>query len=557
MPKTKRNKRFEVLENRPVHKDGFIGEWVDVGLYAMGSPNDPKPSIKIENGRVVEMDGVRREDFNMNEQFVADYAIDLAMAPKAMAMSEQEIAHMLVDINVPRTECTKIMQGLTPAKIAGVMDKLDIAEIILAMHKMRTRGKPGNQAHITSATDNPVLLVADAAEGALRGFLEVETTVAVVRYAPLNALSLLVGSQTGRPGTLTQCSLEEAFELQIGMRGLTAYAETISVYGTENVFIDGDDTPWSKAFLASCYASRGLKMRFTSGTGSEVQMGAAEGKSMLYLEVLCIMLTKGAGVQGLQNGSISCIGVPGAVPSGLRAVAAENLVTTALDLEVASGNDQTFSHSDLRRTARTMPQFFAGTDFVFSGYSGVPNYDNMFAGSNWDIEDEDDYLALQRDFKVDGGNRPVLEVDVVAVRNKAARALQAVYRELGFPPITDEEVELATYANGSKDITPRNIPEDLKAAERLLKEGINGVSVVKALAKGGFEDIAKNVLMMLKQRISGDYLQTSSWVAKDGYVWSAVNDPNTYTGPGTGYQLSPERWEEIKNIPWAIRPEDV
>lgn len=557
MPKTKRNKRFEVLENRPVHKDGFIGEWVDVGLYAMGSPNDPKPSIKIENGRVVEMDGVRREDFNMNEQFVADYAIDLAMAPRAMAMSEQEIAHMLVDINVPRTECTKVMQGLTPAKIAGVMDKLDIAEIILAMHKMRTRGKPGNQAHITSATDNPVLLVADAAEGALRGFLEVETTVAVVRYAPLNALSLLVGSQTGRPGTLTQCSLEEAFELQIGMRGLTAYAETISVYGTENVFIDGDDTPWSKAFLASCYASRGLKMRFTSGTGSEVQMGAAEGKSMLYLEVLCIMLTKGAGVQGLQNGSISCIGVPGAVPSGLRAVAAENLVTTALDLEVASGNDQTFSHSDLRRTARTMPQFFAGTDFVFSGYSGVPNYDNMFAGSNWDIEDEDDYLALQRDFKVDGGNRPVLEADVVAVRNKAARALQAVYKELGFPPITDEEVELATYANGSKDITPRNIPEDLKAAERLLKEGINGASVVKALAKGGFEDIAKNVLMMLKQRISGDYLQTSSWVAKDGYVWSAVNDPNTYTGPGTGYQLSPERWEEIKNIPWAIRPEDV
>ena len=557
MPKTKRNKRFEVLENRPVHKDGFIGEWVDVGLYAMGSPNDPRPSIKIENGRVVEMDGVRREDFNMNEQFVADYAIDLAMAPKAMAMSEQEIAHMLVDINVPRTECTKVMQGLTPAKIAGVMDKLDIAEIILAMHKMRTRGKPGNQAHITSATDNPVLLVADAAEGALRGFLEVETTVAVVRYAPLNALSLLIGSQTGRPGTLTQCSLEEAFELQIGMRGLTAYAETISVYGTENVFIDGDDTPWSKAFLASCYASRGLKMRFTSGTGSEVQMGAAEGKSMLYLEVLCIMLTKGAGVQGLQNGSISCIGVPGAVPSGLRAVAAENLVTTALDLEVASGNDQTFSHSDLRRTARTMPQFFAGTDFVFSGYSGVPNYDNMFAGSNWDIEDEDDYLALQRDFKVDGGNRPVLEADVVAVRNKAARALQAVYRELGFPPITDEEVELATYANGSKDITPRNIPEDLKAAERLLKEGINGVSVVKALAKGGFEDIAKNVLMTLKQRISGDYLQTSSWVAKDGYVWSAVNDPNTYTGPGTGYQLSPERWEEIKNIPWAIRPEDV
>ncbi|MBQ8692389.1 MAG: propanediol/glycerol family dehydratase large subunit, partial [Synergistaceae bacterium] len=438
-----------------------------------------------------------------------------------------------------------------------VMDCLNIAEIILAMQKMRTRQTPGTQAHITSATDNPVMLVADAAEGALRGFTEMETTVAVVRYAPLNALSLLIGAQVGRPGTLTQCALEEAFELQIGMRGLTAYAETISVYGTENVFIDGDDTPWSKAFLASCYASRGLKMRFTSGTGSEVQMGAAEGKSMLYLEVLCIMITKGAGVQGLQNGSISCIGVPGAVPSGLRAIAAENLVTVALDMEVASGNDQTFSHSDLRRTARTMPQFFAGTDYIFSGYSGTPNYDNMFAGSNWDIEDQDDYLALQRDFKVDGGNRPVTEDETVAVRNRAARALQAVYEEFGFPPITDEEVEQATYANGSKDIKPRNVPEDLKAAEKLLKEGITGVDVVKALAKRGYNDIAEKVLMMLKQRVSGDYLQTSAWVTKDGYVWSAVNDPNEYAGPMTGYQLSPERWEEIKNIPWAVRPEDI
>ena len=91
----------------------------------------------------------------------------------------------------------------------------------------------------------------------------------------------------------------------MGMRGLTHYAETVSVYGTEQVFVDGDDTPWSKAFLASAYASRGLKVRFTSGTGSEVQMGYAEGKSMLYLEIRCVMVTKGAGVQGLQNGSIS------------------------------------------------------------------------------------------------------------------------------------------------------------------------------------------------------------------------------------------------------------
>ena len=553
----KKSKRFEVLNNRPVHKDGFIAEWVDVGLIAMGSPNDPVPSIKIENGKIAEMDGKKRQDFDMIEQFIADYAIDIDMVPQAMAKSETELAMMLVDPKISRVEVTRVFQGLTPAKISRVMDCLNIVEIMMGISKMRTRKTPANQAHITSAKDHPVQLAADAAEGALRGFVELETTVGVNRYAPLNALSLLIGSQTGRPGVLTQCALEEAFELQIGMRGLTSYAETVSVYGTESVFIDGDDTPWSKAFLASAYASRGLKMRFTSGTGAEVQMGAAEGKSMLYLEARCVMITKGAGVQGLQNGSISCIGVPGAVPSGLRAVAAENLITVTLDMEVASGNDQTFSHSDLRRTARTIPQLFSGTDLIFSGYSGVPNYDNMFAGSNWDIEDMDDYLAIQRDFKVDGGNKPVSEEEVVAIRNKAVRALQAVYDALGFPPITDAEVEAATYANGSKDVPDRNVTEDLRAAERLLNEGINGIDIAKILAQRGFRDVAEAIVMMMRQRVSGDYLQTSAWIDRDGTVYSAVNDPNDYQGPGTGYRISEERWEEIKNIPWAIRPEDV
>ena len=557
MAQAKRSKRFEVLENRPVHKDGFIGEWVDVGLIAMDSPNDPKPSIRIEGGKVVEMDGRTRDQFDMIEQFVADYALDTAVAVEAMGKSCQELARMLVDINVPRREVRRLFGGLTPAKLAGVLSVMNIVEIMMAMQKMRCRQTPANQAHVTSAKDHPVMLAADAAEAALRGFVEIETTVGVVRYAPFNALALLVGGQVGRPGTLSQDALEEAFELQIGMRGLTAYAETVSVYGTESVFVDGDDTPWSKSFLASAYASRGLKMRFTSGTGSEVQMGAAEGRSMLYLEARCILVTRGAGVQGLQNGSISCIGVPGAVPSGIRAVAAENLITMALDLEVASGNDQTFSHSDLRRVARTIPQFFPGTDLIFSGYSATPNYDNMFAGSNWDIEDMDDYLALQRDFRVDGGLKPVAEDQVVAARNKAARALQAVFDELGFPPITDEEVEAATYANGSRDVGTRNVPEDLKGAERLMAEGITGVDIARILAKRGFRDVAEALVMMMRQRVSGDYLQTSAWIGSDGTVHSAVNDPNTYEGPGTGYQLTAERWNEIKAIPWAVNPEDI
>ncbi|MBE0792333.1 propanediol dehydratase, partial [Escherichia coli] len=227
------------------------------------------------------------------------------------------------------------------------------------------------------------------------------------------------------------------------------------------------------------------------GTGSEVQMGYAEGKSMLYLESRCIFITKAAGVQGLQNGSISCIGIPGAVPSGIRAVLAENLIAVMLDLEVASGNDQTFSHSDIRRTARLLMQFLPGTDYISSGYSATPNYDNMFAGSNFDADDFDDYNILQRDLKVDGGLTPVTEEEVVAVRNKAARVIQAVFDKLGLPEVTDAEVEAATYARGSKDMPERNMVEDIKAAAEMMDRGVTGLDVVKALSAGGFDDVAE------------------------------------------------------------------
>lgn len=552
-----KSKRFEVLRNRPVNQDGFVGEWPEVGLIAMDGPNDPKPSIKIVNGKIVELDGKKAEDFDFIDSFIANYSINIENAEKAMSIDSKKIALMLCDPNVKRSEIVEITTSITPAKISEVMSHMNVVEMMMALQKMRARKTPSNQCHVTNVKDNPIQIAADAAEASVRGFDEEETTVGIVRYAPFNALGLLIGAQVGRPGVLTQCALEEATELLLGMRGLTCYAETISVYGTERVFTDGDDTPYSKAFLASSYASRGLKMRFTSGTGSEVQMGYAEGKSMLYLEARCIFVTKGAGVQGLQNGSISCIGVPGGVPSGIRAVLAENLITECMDLEVASGNDQTFSHSDIRRTARMLMQFLPGTDFIFSGYSATPNYDNMFAGSNFDAEDFDDMNVLQRDLKVDGGLRPVKEEEIIAVRNKAARAMQAIFAELGFPEITDEEVEAATYAHGSKDMPDRNVVEDLKAAQSILTNGITGLDIVKALYRKGFEDVAQSVLDMLKQRVAGDYLHTSAIIDRNGYVISAVNDVNDYQGPGTGYQIKKERWEEIKNIPNAISPDSI
>lgn len=494
------------------------------------------------------MDGKPRAEFDFLDQFIADHAIDVAVTEQAMALPAVDIAHLLIDPRATRADVLGVSRGLTPAKLLEVVKTMNVVEMMMALQKMRARRTPANQAHATSARDNPVQVAADAAEASLRGFRELETTLGVVRYAPLVAIALQVGAQAGTPGVLTQCALEEATELELGMRGITAYAETISVYGTEPVFCDGDDTPWSKAFLASAYASRGIKMRFTSGTGSEVQMGNAEGKSMLYLEIRCILVTKGAGVQGLQNGSISCIGVPGAVPAGIRAVLAENLIASTVDLECASGNDQSFSHSDMRRVARLLPQLLPGTDFVCSGYSSTPNYDNMFAGSNVDAEDYDDWNVLQRDLQVDGGLRHVPEAQILAARNRAARALQGVFAYLDLPPISDKEVEAVTYAHGSKDLPLRDVLEDLKAAQSVMDRGVTGLDIVKGLDAAGFGDMAQTLLAVLRQRVSGDLLHTSAILTPELETLSAVNDTNDYAGPGSGYRPSGARWEEMKRL---------
>lgn len=551
-----RSKRIEILDQRPVNKDGFINEWPEMGFSAMSSPYDPQPSVKVMDGVITEMDGKKQKEFDFLDQFIADYGINIDKAESAMAVSALEIARMIVDINVSRKEILDLVSGITPAKMVEVINYLNVVELMMGMQKMRARKVPGNQAHITNLKDDPVQLAADAAEGALRGFSEEETTMAIARYAPLSATALLIGSQVGRSGVLTQCSAEEATELELGIRGLTTYAETLSVYGTEQVFTDGDDTPYSKAFLTSAYASRGLKVRFTSGSGSEVLMGMAEKKSMLYLECRCLYVTKGAGAQGTQNGSVSCIGIPGSVPGGIREVMGENLVASLLGLECASSNDQSFSNSDMRRTARTMLQFMPGTDFIFSGYAAEPNYDNVFAGSNFDAEDFDDYNVLQRDMQVDGGLKPVSEDEVIRVRRKAGKAVQAAFKALGLAEITDEQIEAVTYAHGSKDTLNRDSAADIMAAEDMMKKGITGVDVVKALAENGFKDIADHILNMLKQRVVGDYMQTAAILDKDFRVMSGVNTPNDYQGPGTGYRVEGERWEEIKAIPHIIDPNE-
>ena len=549
--------RSKARSERGLRREAIIEPDPDLGLVTMNGPNDPQPELTIANGVIVQMDGKGSDEFDLIDQFVSTHGIDPEVAVETMALPDEEIAMRLVDVSVPRSALVRLSRGLTPAKMASVVSKLDPVEMMFALKKLRARRRPANQAHVTNRKESPALLAADAAEAAARGFAEIETTVGVARYAPFNAIALLVGSQTGRPGVLTQCAVEERRNLQLGMQGLTTYSETVSVYGTDGAMVDGDDTPWSKAFLASAYASRGIKVRFTSGSGSEALMGHAEGCSMLYLEARCLALIRAIGSQGVQNGGISTVTLPMALPGGTKMILAENLIAAWLGLEVASGNDAIASHSPIRRTAKLMGQFLPGTDFVTSGYSAMPKYDNMFGGGNYDADDLDEWTTIQRDWQVDAGIEPLDEAEALKVRKLAASATQAVFRELGFPEITDQEVADAVTSYDSRDMPDRDRATDVEAADLVFAEEISGVDVARALDQAGFQAIGEAVLGMQRLRVSGDYLQTSAIVGADWEVESAVNDPNEYTGPGTGYLLEGDRWSLLQSLPHLLDPDTL
>ena len=207
----------------------------------------------------------------------------------------------------------------------------------------------------------------------------------------------------------------------------------------------------------------------------------------------------------------------------------------ARGLEACTGNDALMSESDVRRTSRTLPILLAGSDYVCSGFGSIQRYDNMFGPSQWNAEDIDDFLVMQRDWGVDGGLRTAAEPDVAALRRRAVDAVRAVYRHLGLADFTDEWAEQAIDAAGSKDVPAADLMTPLVAARVIRETGVTMLDVVAALYETGFEAEAERVLAMLKARVAGDYLQTAAIFDESMQVLSLVTDPNDYAGPGTGY----------------------
>src|SRR5262249_50025779 len=158
------SERFRSREQRDVRREVLISALPELGLVAMDGPNDPEPSLLVENGRVVEIDGRCEEDFDVIDRFVAAHGIDVEAAAEAPALADDEIARRLVDVDRPRAGLVRLSKGLTPARLARIAARLDPVEMMFALKKLRARRSPANQAHVTNLKDNPALLAADAAE---------------------------------------------------------------------------------------------------------------------------------------------------------------------------------------------------------------------------------------------------------------------------------------------------------------------------------------------------------------------------------------------------------
>lgn len=285
-------------------------------------------------------------------------------------------------------------------------------------------------------------------------------------------------------------------------------------------------------------------------------MGFHERKSLLYLEARCLCLQRAMGVQGTQNGGIDGAPVTCTVPGGMRELMAENLIAVWLDLECASGNDARATESEIRVGAKILPYLIAGSDLICSGFGSILKYDNSFNASLLNGEELEDYLVLQRDFEADGGLSPVEETRVLDLRTRAVEAISAVLEELDLGKPTAAMKQSVVAASGS-DETRSYVPRDVAIiSERIFARGITVVDVIKALAKRGFAEEAQNLLNLVRLRVSGDYLQTSA-VVRDGRVLSAINDPNDYLGPGTGYRVSEARRAEINAIRDVLTREEV
>ena len=125
--------RIRFMDRQRVNLDGFAVEDPELGLIALRSPHDPRPSLVVTGGRVTELDGVPEAEFDSIDAYIARHGLDLSVADEAMALSDVAFARLLADPAVPRHEIIRLSAGATPAKLARVLALLRPPELVMAM----------------------------------------------------------------------------------------------------------------------------------------------------------------------------------------------------------------------------------------------------------------------------------------------------------------------------------------------------------------------------------------------------------------------------------------
>ncbi len=330
--------RTDILEDRPVNLDGFVEEWPEKGLVAMESAFDPEPGVRVEDGVIVELDGKPRADFDFMDTFIAAHAIDIATTEASMAVPSDEIARMIVDPRTSRDEVLAVIRGLTPAKILDVVQLMNVVEIMHGHaedagpaharqpgaldqrpgqpHPGRRRRGRGRGARVRRAGDH-------ARRGPLRPARRDRPAGrrpgrARRRAHPVRARGgHRAGARHARHHRVRRDHLD--LRHRVGVRRRRRHPVV-------------EDVPRLRLRLARHQDAlhlghRAPRCRWATPRASRCCTWRSAASSW----------PAARGCRACRTARSRCIGVPGAVPGGIRAVAAENLVASLCDLECRLG----------------------------------------------------------------------------------------------------------------------------------------------------------------------------------------------------------------------------
>jgi propanediol dehydratase large subunit len=79
-------RRFDEWDARALRHDKFAAENPQAGFSTFHSPWDPKPSVRLENGRIVEIDGKPEAEFDIIDTFIATHFLDPEVIEEAMCL---------------------------------------------------------------------------------------------------------------------------------------------------------------------------------------------------------------------------------------------------------------------------------------------------------------------------------------------------------------------------------------------------------------------------------------------------------------------------------------